>query len=134
MYIMAPEAISTAYCICIPLIIPRQQLGKHVPPAKKSHKNRGIVGRVVFYAVRVVSKKSLWVYLCIPLSLLGNDSVNTFPRQRIIVGGVVLLAVCPCQRKVGTYSFPVIQISKYSLCTEAVPMYSHYVEQVSVVM
>jgi hypothetical protein len=28
-----------------------------------------------------------------PLSLLGNGSVNTFPRQRRIVGGMVFYAV-----------------------------------------
>jgi hypothetical protein len=35
----------------------------------------------------------LWVCQCIPLSLLGNNSVKTFPRQRRIVGGVVFYAV-----------------------------------------
>jgi hypothetical protein len=38
-------------------------------------------------------KESLWVCLCIPLSLLGNGSVNTFPRQRKIVGRVVFYTV-----------------------------------------
>jgi hypothetical protein len=33
------------------------------------------------------------VGLCIPLSLLGNGLVNTFPRQRRIVGGIVFYAV-----------------------------------------
>jgi hypothetical protein len=33
------------------------------------------------------------VRLCIPLSLLGNNSVKTFLRQRKIVGGVVFNAV-----------------------------------------
>jgi hypothetical protein len=33
------------------------------------------------------------VGLCIPLSLLGNNSVKTFPRQRRIGGGVVFYAV-----------------------------------------
>jgi hypothetical protein len=33
-------------------------------------------------------KESLWVYLRIPLTLLGNGSVNTFSRQRGIVGDV----------------------------------------------
>jgi hypothetical protein len=31
--------------------------------------------------------------LCIPLSLLGNNSVKTFPRQQRIVGGIVFYAV-----------------------------------------
>jgi hypothetical protein len=54
--------------------------------------NRRIVGCVILYAVRVLSKKSLWMCLCIPLSLLGNNSVNTLPRQRRIFGGVVFYA------------------------------------------
>jgi hypothetical protein len=37
---------------------------------------------VALYAVRVVSKETLWVCLWITLSFLGNDSVNTFPRKR----------------------------------------------------
>jgi hypothetical protein len=64
MCIMGPVPISTAYftnpshyyvCMCLPPIADRQQLGKHVPAATKTHKNR-IVGRVC-----------LWVCLCIPL-------------------------------------------------------------------
>jgi hypothetical protein len=31
--------------------------------------------------------------LCIPLSLLGNNSVKTFPQQRRIFGGVVFYTV-----------------------------------------
>jgi hypothetical protein len=104
--IMVPEPISTAYFInpshqsvClyvyyplsllgkasvkyIPPFIARQRLGKHVPTATNTRKNRGIAGRV-----------SLWVCLCISLSLLGNNSVQKFPQQRSIVGGVVLYAV-----------------------------------------
>jgi hypothetical protein len=78
---------------CSPPFIARQQLGKHVPAATNTRNNRRIVGRVIFYSVRVLPKKSLWVCRCIPLSLLGNNSVKTFPRQRIIVGGVVFYAV-----------------------------------------
>jgi hypothetical protein len=101
MYIMAPEPISTAYFIdashqSVRLYVyadgnvsvktlPRQRI--------HTHASRIIVGRVLFCAVRVVSKESLWICLCIPLSFLGNGSVNTFPRQRGIVGGVVFYAV-----------------------------------------
>jgi hypothetical protein len=35
----------------------------------------------------------LWVCLCIPLILLCNNSVNTFLRQRRIVGGIVFYAL-----------------------------------------
>jgi hypothetical protein len=77
-YIMASEPISTAYFInpshqsvCLyvyPPIVARQRLGRHVPVAVNTLNNRRIVGGVVFYAARVVSKESLWVCLCIPLS------------------------------------------------------------------
>jgi hypothetical protein len=79
--------------LCLYMYVPRQQLGKNVTAATNTRNNRRIVGRVVFCAVCVITQESLWVSLCIPLSLLGNGSVNTFPRQREIVGGVVFYAV-----------------------------------------
>jgi hypothetical protein len=90
-YVMAPEPISTAYFInpsrqsVESPIVARQRLGKHVPAANNTCNNRGIVQSVDFYAVRVVSKS---VGLCIPSSLLGNGSVNTFPLHRASVGGI----------------------------------------------
>jgi hypothetical protein len=50
--------------------------------------------RRIFQETRhpVVSKESLWVCLCISLSLLGNSSVHTFPRQRRIFGSVFFYA------------------------------------------
>jgi hypothetical protein len=67
---------------CTPPFVVKQRLCKHVPVAKNTRNSGRIVGRVC-----------LWVCLCIPLPLLGNNSVNTFPRQRKIVGGVVSYAV-----------------------------------------
>jgi hypothetical protein len=67
---------------CISPFIARKRLGKQVPAAKNIRNNRGIVGRAY-----------LWICLCIILSLLGNNSVKTFPRQRRTVGGVVFQAV-----------------------------------------
>jgi hypothetical protein len=78
---------------CIPLFGAWQRLGKHVPAANNIRYNRLIVRRVIFCAVCTLSKESLWVCMCVPPSLLGNNSVNTFPRQRRIVGGVVFYAV-----------------------------------------
>jgi hypothetical protein len=108
-YIMAPEPISTAYYInpshqsvsvyVSRPILARQRLGKHVPAATNTRNNRRIVAWVVFYAVRVVSHKSQWVFLCIPLSLLGNSSANTFPRQRKIIGGITFYAVGVVQKE-----------------------------------
>jgi hypothetical protein len=55
-------------------------------------RQQGIVGGVVFCAVRVVSKESCGS-VCILLQLLGNGSVHILPRQLGIVGGVVFYAV-----------------------------------------
>jgi hypothetical protein len=60
---------------------------------KNISNDRRIVGRVVFCAAHIVSKERMWVCLCIPLSLLDNRSVNTFPRQWRIVEGVIFYAV-----------------------------------------
>jgi hypothetical protein len=91
MYIMATEPISTAYfinlpsvymCVCVSLLsllgngsikcippnVARQRLGNHVTAATNTCNNRQIVGRIIFYAVRVISKESLCVCLCIPPS------------------------------------------------------------------
>jgi hypothetical protein len=47
-------------------IAARKRLGKHVPAAKYTCNNRRIVGRVVFYTARVVSKENLWICLYVP--------------------------------------------------------------------
>jgi hypothetical protein len=49
-----------------PHIVTRQRLGRHVPLAANRCNNRRIVGGVVFYTIRVVSREGLWVCLCIP--------------------------------------------------------------------
>jgi hypothetical protein len=94
MYIMAREPNSAIYFInpshqsvclhtCIPPFIARQRLSRHVSAATNTRNNRRIVGRVC-----------LWVCLyTIPLSLLGDNSVKTFLRQRRIAEGVVFCAV-----------------------------------------
>jgi hypothetical protein len=79
--------------MCIPHIVARQRLDRHVPVPTNRSNIRRIVGDIVFYTVLVVSKESLWVCVCIPLSLPGNGSVNIFPWQRRFVGGVVFHAV-----------------------------------------
>jgi hypothetical protein len=80
-------------------IVVRQRLGRHVTLAANTRNNRRIVGGVVFCAVHVVSKEGLWMCLCIPLSLLGIGSVNTFPLQRKIVGDLVFYAVRVVSKK-----------------------------------
>jgi hypothetical protein len=81
----------------ISLSIARQRLGKLVPALKNTSHNR-IVGRVIFYSVRVLTKESLWVSLCISLSLLGNNTMKIFPLQRI-VGGVIFYSVRVISKK-----------------------------------
>jgi hypothetical protein len=41
---------------------------------------------------RTIRRVFPWVCLCMPLSLLSNNLVKTFPRQRTVVGGVVFYA------------------------------------------
>jgi hypothetical protein len=89
-----------------PPIVARQRLGEHVLEATNTRNNRRIVGLVVFYAARVVWKESLWVCLCIPVSFLGNGSVDTFPRQRRIVEGVVFYAVRVVSKERRWYILP----------------------------
>jgi hypothetical protein len=111
MYIMAPVAMSAvcfinpshqSVCIsllsllgigsvkCIPHLVRRQRLGKHVPVATNTRNNR-IVVLVILCALRVLSQGSLWI--CIPLPLLGNNSLKTFSLQRRNFGGVVFYAI-----------------------------------------
>jgi hypothetical protein len=82
--------ISLCVCMCI---LSSKGSVKRYRGNEYARKNGRIVGRIVFFAVRVVSKESLWVCVCIPLKLLGNGSVKTFPRQRRIVGGAVCYVV-----------------------------------------
>jgi hypothetical protein len=106
MNIMATEPISTAYCVhkflpsvCVSVCAALLSLlgkgsVKWIPPFfARQRQQYKIVGRVIFYAVRVLSMESLWVSLCITLSLLRSNWVKTFPRQQRIVGGVVFYAV-----------------------------------------
>jgi hypothetical protein len=90
---------------CIPPFVFRQRLGKHFPAATNTHNNIRIVGRVIFYAVRVLPKRE-YVGLSVCLSLLGNSSVKTFPLQRIIIGGVFFYEVRVVLKKSRLLVFP----------------------------
>jgi hypothetical protein len=68
-------------------IFARQRLDKNVSAATKNCWRRFLCGSCRIRGASV----SLCVY--VPLSLLGKGSVNTFPLQRRIVGGVVFCAV-----------------------------------------
>jgi hypothetical protein len=84
--------LSPSVCMRIPSSFARQRFSKHVRSATNTQNNGRIVGSFS-YAVLVLSKESLWFFLCIPLQLAGNNSVKTFLRQRRIVCGAVLYAV-----------------------------------------
>jgi hypothetical protein len=70
--------------------------GFWVPAATNTSNNRRIVGRMC-----------LWVCLCVPLSMLGSNTVKTFSRQRIIVGGVVFYAVGVLSKESRRLMFPI---------------------------
>jgi hypothetical protein len=124
MQIMATEPILTAYSInpssvclsvCVSLLmfqgnglvkyrlsfVARQRLGKQVPIATTTCHNRRTVGRVIFYAVCVLSEESPWVCLRIPLTLIGNNSVKTFPWQEELLKASFSMRSVSYQRKVG---------------------------------
>jgi hypothetical protein len=105
--------------MCIPPIIAKQRLGKHVPAATNTRINRKIVGHI-FCVVRVVSKESMWVCLCILLSLLGNGSINTLSRQRRIVGGGVFCVVRVVSKGNGRLVLPRTSCYFYILCSSDV--------------
>jgi hypothetical protein len=105
MYIMAPEPISTAYFInptyqfvCLyvyPLLAVRQLLGNlFTEPLPSSEYTQQQINcwehHSLCYPCRIKGES---VCLCIPLPYLGNGSVNTFPRQRRIIGRVVFYGV-----------------------------------------
>jgi hypothetical protein len=125
MYIMAPEPISTAYfvnpsrqfiCMFIPPFFARQRLGKHVPAAKSTRNNRSDVWCVILCAVRILSKESLWVCLCIPLPLLGNSSVNSFSGNGKLLEVSFSMRSMSYKWKVGNYFFPEVLVNQFISC------------------
>jgi hypothetical protein len=69
-----------------PSFVARQRLEKHVPAASLE----ALLD--ASFSMQSMSIKGKSVGLCIHLTLLGNNSVKNFPRQRRIVGGVVFSA------------------------------------------
>jgi hypothetical protein len=65
---------------CIPLFIARQRLGNT------------FLRQRIHGTVEELLNAYVFMGLYIPLFLLGNSSVKTFPRQRKIAGGVVFYA------------------------------------------
>jgi hypothetical protein len=62
-YIMAPESVSLCVCMCIRPIVARQRLRNRVSAVTNTCNSRRIVGRVIFCAIRVLSKESVRVCL-----------------------------------------------------------------------
>lgn len=60
----------------------------------------------------------LWVCLCIPLTLLDSKSVTTFPRQRRIVGGVILCAVRVVLKVIRLFVTPNFPVERTSVSEE----------------
>jgi hypothetical protein len=92
MYVIAPEPISTAnyinpshQSVCLNAYVATQRLGINVTAATNTH-NRRIVGCIVFYAVRVVSKDSGWFILFLWLILRSFQLVkNTVPNGKMMI-------------------------------------------------
>jgi hypothetical protein len=74
-------------------------------PRQQIRNNRKIIGRIIFCAVRVISKENLWVYLCLPLSFRDIGSANTFPLRRGILEPSFPIRCVLYQKKVGDQSF-----------------------------
>jgi hypothetical protein len=89
-YVSLLSLLGTGSVKCICPFFARQRLGKHVPGAMNTRNNTRVVGRAC-----------LWVCLCIPLSLLGNNSVKTFSRRRELLEAPFSKRPVSCQRKVG---------------------------------
>jgi hypothetical protein len=62
-----PSLLANRSVKCIPHNFARQRLGKRVHAAPNTRRNRGVVGRVVFFTIRVVSNESLWVCAYLPI-------------------------------------------------------------------
>jgi hypothetical protein len=78
--------------MCIPHIIATQRRCEHVPAATNT-RNKDELLDVSFSMLSMSSQTRVWESVFVsPVSLHGNGSVNTFLRQRRIVGGVVFCA------------------------------------------
>lgn len=65
--------------LTVPRLSGRRRLGNHFPATMNTRNDGRNSGHV-----------RVWIFLYILLSLLGNNSVKDLPRQRWVVGGIVL--------------------------------------------
>jgi hypothetical protein len=126
MYVIAPEPISTVYFInlshqslCLyvySLTVVRQRFGKNFIAATNTETtNKGIVGRVVFHAARIVSKKSR-------LLVLPRTCDLTFLRflvtcifiTNFIVYNLPLVSIWLCSRNTNSRFHNSVFINRWS--------------------
>jgi hypothetical protein len=112
MYIMALELISLAYF----LNPSHQSVYLYVyPPYRclatarytRSRGNEYAKQKRIVGSDSVLSEESLWISLCIRLSLEGIGSLNTSPQQRRIVAGIFFFyAICVVSKESTRLVFP----------------------------
>jgi hypothetical protein len=67
--------ISLCVCMCIPLMVARQRLCRHVPAAMNICKNWRIIRGIIFYVFRIALKESRWLCLTRTACLLcGHEN------------------------------------------------------------
>jgi hypothetical protein len=100
MYVLVPEPIWTAYIInashksvCLYVYVVRRQRGKNITAARNTHTTIAELLDASFSIWSVSYQRRVCGCVCVSLSFLGNGSLNTFPRQRIIVRGLVFYAL-----------------------------------------
>jgi hypothetical protein len=96
-------------CVCIPPIVARQRLGKMYPFIARQRLDRHVTA--------ATNATIGHVCLCASLSLLGNNSVKTFSRQKEVFKASFSERCGSDERKAGDSSFPrlVVQYFRYLL-------------------
>jgi hypothetical protein len=81
-YVSLLSSLGKVSVKCMPPFIARKVIGKHVPAVTNTEQQE--------YCWTIVR---MGLCVCIPLSLLSNNSAKTFPQQRRIVGSLVFYVV-----------------------------------------
>jgi hypothetical protein len=105
-------------CLCI---VAREILGKDVPTTTKNcWRRRFLCGPFLI--------KGESVGLCTPLSLLGNNSVKSFRRQRRNVEGVFSMRPVSYQRKGGNYFFPELLVLSHDTTIRVFQFFTSHIK------
>jgi hypothetical protein len=88
----------------VSVYVTRQRLGKNVTAATNT---QGLIEllQASFYMWSVSIKRAVCRCLCIPISLLGSGSVNTFLRK-FVVGGAIFYAARVASKESGQLLLP----------------------------